>query len=348
MPAPRDRLNRTPRYGSLSSPSTRTGRQFCCSSSISIRRLAADPIWSPPRFDGPQRAQPVPGPATPTREAPNIGSKPHESEACEKAEKSPGPVADRGSNTEWDDDAILRRLAPPRSDTDSLGSRSQIQQGAASDLPPVYVDQEVAEAERFRQETLQLLRQYYAQWESWRDNYQGLLQRHISGINPGFPEGWNPRWTKEEFDLHYLRRAMKLVECIGIAEDVLKEALRLCKNLGIPALDWQISGFSETGSDQGYPQSLEDATVAGMPYYSIMRWYGGLAGDARGGDTATALESFPASSARAETPSDVTVGTESDVQPGDSFSCVCGRKRAELAAEWRKRIAQYADTAPTP
>jgi len=114
-----------------------------------------------------------------------------------------------------------------------------------------------------------------ASWDSsdssWRDGYPNLLQQHLAGLDPGFGEDrWNPAWTREEFDVQHLAQARRLTQKACVNEKALNKAFAICKNLGLEALEWQISQFSN--QRHYYTESQEAALIASPPAATIHEW----------------------------------------------------------------------------
>ncbi|KAK5166973.1 uncharacterized protein LTR77_007702 [Saxophila tyrrhenica] len=169
-----------------------------------------------------------------------------------------------------------------------------------------------------RDRYLELAEKARKDMESHRAGYRGNRGRHFEGQDPGL-SGWNPQWTREEFDIHHLEEAMRLSGILRQLEERLIVRMRLCAWVGAEPLASQANHF--THKDTGYAESLEQEMRDSAPREAIKTWKDGLGKAAK--------KSTEASEGRlnlyspdhvVEYPDTIASKTGPDIDPGDSLN----------------------------
>jgi len=108
------------------------------------------------------------------------------------------------------------------------------------------------------------MEQYIAEldaWQSWRNSFGTLLQKHLVGIDPGFgAQRWKPTWTRKEFDIQHFAQARRMTRKVCVTEKTLNDVFGLAKRLNIEPVEWQISQFPD--QPHYYSESQEDPLAA--------------------------------------------------------------------------------------
>ena len=81
-----------------------------------------------------------------------------------------------------------------------------------------------------------------------REEYNLALTRHLQGIDPEV-SGWSPTWSREEFDINYLRRGMVISGNIRIAEQAYLRTLERARDLRLSPLPDQENTFPDFSGD---------------------------------------------------------------------------------------------------
>jgi hypothetical protein len=190
------------------------------------------------------------------------------------------------------------------------------------------VEDLIQDALRARELCEEDLKDYRADLQKHRDQYDEMWHTHERGFDPGLSD-WDPEWSRETFDLEHLRKMLQLTKTIREGEDGLQWLYGKCVVLGVEPSKEQISCFPR--AEWSESRSMDAPRIASAPREHIHNWLDNLPPDM----TALALPwSRPTSvfdQSRhglypeehfVEYPDDMDLTCGPDLNPGDSASLV--------------------------